>query len=63
MNSRMKTNTVYSSKQGVKQANQHMHSNKEYEMQSRKFGGNIEKWNNSYLTMEISSSCLLPLVH
>lgn len=43
MNSRMKTNTVYSSKQGVKQANQHMHSNKEYEMQSRKFGRNIEK--------------------
>lgn len=43
MNSRMKTNTVYSSKQGVKQANQQTHSNKEYEMQSRKFGGNIEK--------------------
>lgn len=39
-----------------------MYNNKECEMQSRKFGGNIEKWNNSYLTMEISFSCLLPLV-
>ena len=42
MNSRIETNTVQSSKQGIKQSKKQMHSNKEYKMQPRKFGGNIE---------------------
>lgn len=42
MNSRIETDTVHSSKQGIKQSNKQMHSNKEYKIQPRKIGGNIE---------------------